>query len=225
MRGLLKPQSLDLEHVVAAVAVDIDPFADGVAVEARQQLLRPIAAIGEDATRGRVIGHVVGDLRGDDEFDREDRNHHARHAVWQAEAGRITRQAADGAVANLFKQRLIFRRQRRLLTEPRRLGRIPRRRDVGRSAPLARPVREFRGVLRVTDRYRGVQQCKGRDERKEGVAALVTHGIDPAGSGTDKERASRALVARCDERRGTIQGRRQARKSRNSRFLSEMAQQ
>ena len=45
---------LGLEHIVDAVAVLVDPFADGVAAIARLRVLRPVAPVGEDAAQ--VIG-------------------------------------------------------------------------------------------------------------------------------------------------------------------------
>src|SRR5207302_871867 len=40
---------LDFQRVVAAVAVSIEPLADGIALVARLDLLRPVAPVGIDA--------------------------------------------------------------------------------------------------------------------------------------------------------------------------------
>jgi hypothetical protein len=54
--------------------------------------------------------------------------------VRQAQAGRVAGEPADGAVLqDRFENGLIFRRERRLLAEARRLGRIPGGRQVRRS--------------------------------------------------------------------------------------------
>src|SRR5262245_41627967 len=47
--ALERPARLDLEHVIAAVVVHIEPLANGVALVTGLALLRPVAAVGEDA--------------------------------------------------------------------------------------------------------------------------------------------------------------------------------
>src|SRR5882757_7287749 len=42
---------LDLKRVVAAVAIAIDPLADGIARKRRRDLRRPVATVGEDPAR------------------------------------------------------------------------------------------------------------------------------------------------------------------------------
>src|SRR5262245_46769153 len=68
----LQVPGLDLEHVVFAVAVLVDPFADRVAREGRLGVLRPIAAVGVDAAVGIVVvaDQDVGGLRRHDDLGR-----------------------------------------------------------------------------------------------------------------------------------------------------------
>ena len=70
------------------VAVLVDPFADRVALEARHDVLRPVAPIGIDAAK--VVVHAdqdVGAIGRDDEFQRNERHHHMRHAGGTARGG------------------------------------------------------------------------------------------------------------------------------------------
>src|SRR4029434_373055 len=82
MARSLETSGLDFQHVVAAVAVLVDPSADGIASERRLYLLRPIASVGIDAAVVLdPIDEDVGGLRRDDEFLRLD----TRGAQWTAQ--------------------------------------------------------------------------------------------------------------------------------------------
>jgi hypothetical protein len=73
---------LDTEYVVNAIPVLIDPFADGVTLVGRLDLLGPVTAIGENATT--VVDFVDEDVGGfwrDDILLRIERLHHHRHSV------------------------------------------------------------------------------------------------------------------------------------------------
>ena len=61
---------LDLKHVVAAVAVLVDPSADRIALIGRLEVLRPVASVGEDAADGvfAVAEQDIGGFRRDDVF-------------------------------------------------------------------------------------------------------------------------------------------------------------
>ena len=86
---------LDLEHVVAAVAVLIDPFADGVSRKGRVDFAGPAAAIGVDAAKfAHVIDANVGNVGSDDDLQRFVGNHHARHSRGHADGLRIVGFAA-----------------------------------------------------------------------------------------------------------------------------------
>src|SRR4030095_6203424 len=134
----LEAAALHLQHVVAAISVLIDPFADGIAGEGRLDLLRPGPPVGIDAARIGVVGEDVGRVRHDDDFHREDDAHHARHAGRDAFAKRIRALPAGALVGEIsFITGLIFRRERRLLCGPYALALIPLDADAGRPAPLA----------------------------------------------------------------------------------------
>ena len=68
----LEEAGLDLEHVVLAVAVLVDPLADRVAREGRRGIGRPFAAVGINPPVGIVVvaDQDVGDVRHDDHFHR-----------------------------------------------------------------------------------------------------------------------------------------------------------
>src|SRR5262249_56495621 len=95
--ALERAARLVLEAVVAAVAVFVDPFADGVALVARLSILGPVAPVApvrEDAA-DFVADQDVGGLRRDDVFlDRQ--RHQARHAAREASRGRVIAKAALG---------------------------------------------------------------------------------------------------------------------------------
>src|SRR5262249_30902750 len=89
---------LDLEYVVAALCVRIDPFADRIAGEGRLRMVGPTAPVGIDPTRHVVLEQDVGGLRGEDEFHREDDAHQPRHADWQASVPWVIPGSAPGLV-------------------------------------------------------------------------------------------------------------------------------
>ena len=68
-RSLEGATRLDLENVVAAIAILIDPMADGVAFVGRFAFRRPVAPVGEDATElGGRPDQDVGRIRRDHIF-------------------------------------------------------------------------------------------------------------------------------------------------------------
>src|SRR5258708_13237665 len=60
----LEAAGLDLEQVVVAVPFGVDPLADGIAVEARLERRRPIAAAGVDSplSRAAVVNPEIRNL-------------------------------------------------------------------------------------------------------------------------------------------------------------------
>ena len=116
--SLERPAGLDFEHVVAAVAVLVDPFADRIARERRIEPRRPVAPVSEDSpTMVVIIDQEVGGFRGDDLFLRPERHHHVRHAGREAPRGRIIAQSAVGLIREArVEHRLILGRKRCLLS-------------------------------------------------------------------------------------------------------------
>src|SRR5260370_37539361 len=76
-----------LERVIAAVAVGIEPFADGVALIARFLIFREGAAVGVDPARHECFEMDVGYRRRYPESEREGRGNDPRHA--RADAGDV----------------------------------------------------------------------------------------------------------------------------------------
>ncbi len=67
--GALEAARLDLEAIVPAAAVRIDPRADGITQEARLDVRGPVAPVGEDATIVvDVLDQDVGRVRRDHEL-------------------------------------------------------------------------------------------------------------------------------------------------------------
>ncbi len=154
MRGPLKPR-VSTSSTVAAVAVFIDPSADGITLEGRLDHLRPIAAVGEDAAQRVVVGDQdVGRVRRDDEFERPERDHHERHAGGNA-AGVVDGGALPAGIL-IGKARLedllIFRRERRLLPPSPRLGLVERRLSPHARNCEAIPLTVQVGIFAVIER-------------------------------------------------------------------------
>src|SRR5262249_20887480 len=114
---------LDFEQIEAAVAVGIQPLADGISEEARLQVRGPIASIGEDSTIIVDVSHQnVGRSRCDDEFHLAVSIGGARHARRKARKGRgVALSAFTLFFQASLEDGLVLRRQRRLLSETRRL--------------------------------------------------------------------------------------------------------
>src|SRR3981189_1032174 len=114
---------LGFERGVAAVLVD--PSADRVARKGRFDLLRPVASVGEDATKIIFAAQQdIGGVRRDDVFVRAE-CHHAWHAAWKTMGGRVVAQSALGLVGHaVLQDLLILRRQRSLLSWSPGLGGI-----------------------------------------------------------------------------------------------------
>src|SRR5262249_58490423 len=110
---------LDFEHIELAVTILVDPFADGVAVEAGLDLLWPGAAIGEDASSGLadIVDADIRDARQHDDFHRLVGRHGRRHAGRQTGSSPPGGGAAPRALAQIrFADRLAFGRPGRPLS-------------------------------------------------------------------------------------------------------------
>src|SRR5262249_12099762 len=85
-------------------------------------------------------------------FHWENHIHCPRHAVGNASIGGVGALSAGGLILKVgLVDSLILRRQRSLLSAPRRLARVPLIADTSGSLPLARPV----GILGFVMRLRG----------------------------------------------------------------------
>src|SRR5712672_3277902 len=120
---------LDFEHVVAAVAVLVDPFAYRVAGKRRLDLAGPTASIGENSTMMVIASDLnIGGGWRDDEFQRSKCNHHERHAGGKTAGSMVISEPSLRLIGNaVFQHFLILRRQGRLLPESPRLGLVERR--------------------------------------------------------------------------------------------------
>src|SRR5207302_6341420 len=122
----LEVAGLDLERVEAAIVVAVEPFADRVAGPGRLFVLGEVAPVGVDAARLVVLGIDVADVGRDHEFERPHPGHHARHAGRDARDADVFALATGGLIGEArFEDRLILRRERRLLPAPRALGLVP----------------------------------------------------------------------------------------------------
>src|SRR5262245_11326218 len=149
---------LDFEHVELAVTILVDPFADGIAVEAGLDIVRPGTAVGEDAPTGLtdIVDPYIGRPRQHDDFHRLIRRHHCRHAGRQTcYSGPCGRDAGLALAQVRLEDGLILRRQRRLLSAARRLAGIERILRRG-TRPLTFQVRINGSIecLRARDRER-----------------------------------------------------------------------
>jgi hypothetical protein len=111
-----------------------------------------VAAIGEDAAIVlRAADQDIGGVRRDDEFHREKRDRHERHASGHAAHGVVEEIAltALGLVGHAaFEDLLILRGQRRLLSTTPGLGLIERRLAAGRADSIVIDRRAFRHIAR-----------------------------------------------------------------------------
>jgi hypothetical protein len=156
----LEVAGLDLEQVVAAIAVLVLPIADRVADHGRLLVGREAAAVSIDAARHVALEDDVGHLRLDDELDWPDHGHHPRHAVGCAGDAGVLALAALGLIGEAcLEDRLIFCREWRLLVAAWPSGLVPLDAGAGRAFPLARPVGIFRGVLRARERAHERDRC------------------------------------------------------------------
>ncbi|MGO9469718.1 MAG: SAM-dependent methyltransferase [Isosphaeraceae bacterium] len=164
----IQQAGLHLQRVVAPVAVLVDPFADRIAHVGRLESLRKIAAVGVDpAQHVQIFDHDVDDLGLDHDLHGEDHVHRPRHAVGNADAGGVVALAAGRLVGEArLENRLVFRRQRRLLAATERLRDVPLVDDGNGSVhprllPLAGEIGVFRFVERLRGRTRhGERRCK-----------------------------------------------------------------
>src|SRR5258708_21402273 len=125
----LEAARLNLKDIVSAVAVFVDPPADRVAREGRLEMLGPVASVREDATIVVMpTDQDVGGIWGHDEFHWPKSHHHVRHPGCAAQGGGEIAETALGLIRNARRQdRLILRRERRLLSKSPGLGLIMRR--------------------------------------------------------------------------------------------------
>ena len=108
----LEAAGLDLQRVVAAVVIDIDPPADGMAEEGRLDLLRPVTSVADDAPGHRVGEHHVGRAGCDHDFHIEHHRHDPRHRERHAARRRIISLAPLLDVRKAcLEDRLVFRRK------------------------------------------------------------------------------------------------------------------
>ena len=138
-----------LERVVRAVAVGVEPLANGIARELRIRFLGPIAPVGKDASdRAHGLQQHVGGLGPDHDFHRLVEDHHPRHADRPASALDVENCAGFAFGEIRLEHLLVFGRERRLLAETARLGRIPHpHRTAALPQPL--PIGILLGVLGV----------------------------------------------------------------------------
>ncbi len=182
-----KATCLDFQHVVFAVAVGIDPSPDRIADEGRHDLLRPVAAVSEDATRVvNVFDQNVRRRRRHHEFGRSIRVDDARHSGRCAGVGHADALAAGRLVREVgFEARLVFRREGRLLCRAPSLGGVesvePAAQDardigIGAAAPLPLQIGVFGLVerLRSSDSHEHRGRQHGRTDR-----ASVSHHVLP----------------------------------------------
>jgi hypothetical protein len=149
----LEAAGLDLQRVVLVVVIDIDPSADGMAEECRLDLLRPVAAVGENAPRHRVGKQHVGGGRRDDDLHVEHHGHDPRHRERHTARRRVVALSAGFYVGKArLEDRLVFGRERRLLRAAERLGLIPLIADPRRLAPHTGKIR----ILAVVERNAAV---------------------------------------------------------------------
>src|SRR5215470_5462548 len=173
----LEIPGLDLERVVASVAVGIDPFADRVAEKGWLHSGGPIAPVGEDAAVVvDVLDQDVGGVRRYHELDLAIAIGNARHAGREAGIGRCRALAAGGLrLEVLVEYRLIFRRQWRLLPRSPRLAGIEPHRAADHP-PLALEVGIERLIPCSSVAHRRAQ---GQYHRNDGNRAPIKHGVLP----------------------------------------------
>src|SRR5882672_11274723 len=142
---------LDLQQIELAVAVGVDPLADGIPEQRLLDPLGPGASVREDAPR--VADVLDQNMRGagrDHELALAIAVGDTRHAGRYAGIGFDNALAARGLVGEVgLVAGLVFRRQRRLLGRPPTLARIKhigaaarlhRRAGVRPASPLAREI-------------------------------------------------------------------------------------
>src|SRR5262249_7969262 len=179
--GTFEVPGFGLEHVVDAVAVFVDPLADGVASVGRNGPRRPVAPIREDAAKMVRADDDIGCFWSDDVFMRAKR-HPPRHAAGAAGGGGVISQAAVGLILHAVPQDLlILRRQRRLLAGSPGLGLIEGALNfdlaVDLVSPLPFPVGWIlQAILRQDIAIRCAKRCRERN-RRDRVSEI--HGPPP----------------------------------------------
>src|SRR6266566_1754045 len=182
MTGAFEAAGFDLQHVIAAVIVLIDPLADRIANQRRLDFFRPLAAVGVDAAGvfDPIDQHIGGFWR-DDELNGLEAVCDERHP--EAEAGC----AAPIEEATLFlrfevgfEDCLVFGRQGRLLPLAPWLGRVEgglpaESTNAEDASPLPLPV----GVFDLFARRGGAddhrkRHCKRRNLQRQGADRAST---------------------------------------------------
>jgi hypothetical protein len=126
---------LDLQHVVTAVAVFIEPLADRIACERRRLIGREAASVGIDPAHRIALRHDICRMRPDHDFTGLGEVHHLRLAGMDTGQAEAVALSAIGLLLHaLLEDGLVFRRERRLQSKAHGLGRIPR---------IAEPVRQW----------------------------------------------------------------------------------
>src|SRR5437870_6347857 len=197
-----RPARFHFEHVVDAVAVLIDPFANRVGRISRLMVVEvsgPVAPIGEDSTkRLSTARHNIGSFRRDNEFHGSKSDRHERHASGHA-ADRMVKKIAlstVGLVREAFlEDLLIFRSERGLLSSPPRLGLVVRRLPASREATIGlkngarrKPARPRAFPVRVLRRLGGLNRAGHHhhgDRRSSNRAGQASkpHDYPPASPG------------------------------------------
>src|SRR5262249_28931866 len=166
---------LDLEHVIAAVAVGIAPFADRIAEQRRDDLLGPGPPVGEDApVVVDMIDQDMSRLRRHHELDLAIEIGDARHARRPATIS-LVELALPAFMQVGLEDRLILRRERRLLSLP------PRFADVEAPWPPDRtPLpAEIRIELVVPCLSVGSCDAQRSEERDGPDRSSMRHGVPP----------------------------------------------
>src|SRR5215468_4516299 len=159
----------DLQRVIDAVAVGVDPFAERVARVGRLDVLGPVASVGEDATIVLCAANQdISGLRRNDKFQWSKCDHVEWHASGEAADSVVKKIAlsAIGLVCNaVLQDLLVLGGQRSLLSESPRPGlverRLPPKAWDDEPRPRALPVR----VLHVVGRFDNTDRQRQRRDR------------------------------------------------------------
>ncbi len=180
--GAFEAACLDQQHVVAAVAVLVDPSADRITRKHRVciHIIRKVAPVGMNAAIVVDVFHQnVRGVRHDDDLHGRVGVHDSRHAGRQAFVGRVAALSARFLVGEVaLVDGLILCGQRHFLQPAGRLGWIESTgaRVAFGAVPLAFQV----GILRVVERLRSGCGQQRRDERGRSDRASEKHVVLPA---------------------------------------------
>ena len=171
---------LDFKHVVAAIAVEVDPFTDRVAAQGAFDIRWPGAPVSEDSSRVQnVFDQDMRGLRRHHELRRAIGIGDTRHAGRQAGIGHAHTLSAGGLILEVgLENGLVFRRQGRFLSRPPGLALVKSEGSGGIATPLARQVGILRFIIRPSVGNGRQQRCGQRECTDR---ASVTHGRPPCG--------------------------------------------